>query len=183
MNEPPPTSQSTRTHPFLTTPRLLFRVFEDTDYKALARISASPSVSRYVDDGEPLSAANTRLWIQRSRANVARFGYGTGAVLLRSSGELIGWAGFARGDDASDPDDEELIYGFDEPFWGQGYGTELLAGLIRYGFEQLQLGKLRATVYRANRASVRLLERQGFKCTQRDYESSGIDLYERWRDH
>ncbi|MEM6707879.1 MAG: GNAT family N-acetyltransferase [Pseudomonadota bacterium] len=169
--------QPTAAPHFFSTHRLTVRGFELSDFEDLARINASPTVSRYVDDGKPLSRDDVARWIETSQENLARFGYGTGAVIHRSNGTLIGWAGFARGPDPSDRSDEELIYGLDEPWWGQGLGTELVAGLVRYA-KRLAIAPLRATVYRANHASIRVLERHGFVRAEADYRGDrGIDLY------
>ena len=109
------------------TPRLQFRPFEPEDLDELARINADEETSRYVGDGRPLSREETGRWIENSRANVARHGYATGAVVMRETGSLAGWAGIARPGDGT----EEIIYGLDRPLWGQGLGTELLRGLMR----------------------------------------------------
>ena len=115
-------------------------------------------MSRYVGDGRPISEAATRQWIEQSRANIDRYGYGTGAVVSREHRRLVGWAGIARPDDGP----EELIYGLDVPLWGMGLGTELLAGLLRWAAESLGKDELRATVYPANGASIAMLLKQGF---------------------
>lgn len=140
------------------TQRMVFRTFEPADLDDLARISADPDASRYVGDGRPLSREQTRQWIDNSRRNVERFGYGTGAVAHGEQGVLMGWAGIAR----PEGEPEEIIYGFDRSWWGQGYGTELLDGLCDWAFEHLGLEELRATVHPDNRASIMLLTRRGF---------------------
>jgi RimJ/RimL family protein N-acetyltransferase len=151
---------------------MVFRPFESTDLDDLARISADPDASRYVGDGRPLSRQETRRWIENSRRNVERFGYGTGAVVHDEQGVLMGWAGIAR----PEGEPEEVIYGFDRPWWGQGYGTELLEGLCRWAFDRLGLEELRATVHPDNTASVTLLTRRGFRlvdpCYQGDPDSA-----------
>ena len=122
-------------------------------------------------DGRPLTWEETDLWIENSRRNVERFGYGTGAVLARENGKLIGWAGFARPGDGG----EEIIYGFGQKYWGNGLGTELLAGILRWARDQLQLEEVRATVAPENTASIAMLRRQGFSlvdaCYQGDADS------------
>jgi len=148
------------------TERLRFRTFEPGDLDPLARINADPVTSRYVGDGQPLSCDLTRQWIENSRENVARHGYGTGAVLLRETGELIGWSGIARPEEGG----EEILYGFDRDYWGRGLGTELLGGLLRWARDGLGLTELRATVHRDNRASIAMLERAGFALADDCYE-------------
>ena len=143
---------------FFQTENLVFRRFEWSDVAALVRISADKKVSRYVGDGQPITAVDTGHWIEKSRANIERYGYGTGAVVSRASGDLVGWAGMARPDDGP----EELIYGLDASVWGQGWGTELLEGLLYWARESLAKVELRATVYPANTASIAMLVKQGF---------------------
>ncbi len=159
------------THPVFETPRLVFRPFEPEDLVALAAISADVETSRYVGDGRPLTLKETGQWIENSRRNVERYGYGTGAVLDRENGKLIGWAGFARPGDGS----EEIIYGFGREYWGKGLGTELLTGILRWARDQLQLEEVRATVAPENTASIAMLRRQGFSlvdaCYQGDADS------------
>ena len=145
--------------PVFETPRLCFRRFEPGDLDALARIAADAETSRYVGDGRPLTREETETWIKNSRRNVARFGYGTGAVIERASGLLVGWAGIARPGDGT----EEVIYGFHRDHWGQGVGAELLEGLVRWARDDLHLPELRATVDRRNTASIALLKRRGFR--------------------
>lgn len=150
---------------FLQTRRLLFRKFEPTDVPALAAIVADEAVARHVGDGRPLTWEQSALWVDRSRANVEQYGYGTGAVIELATGRLIGWAGFARPDDGP----EEIVYGLARDAWGQGYGSELLTGLVTWA--EADLGKigLIATVDPRNLASVRMLQAHGFQLIDQAY--------------
>lgn len=143
---------------FFRTARLLVRPFQPSDAADLARLAGDPEVARYVGDGQPLDTAAVALWIARSRGNVRRFGYGTGAVVEQASGRLVGWTGFAR----PDGEPEEVIYGFDKAVWGRGYASETLSGLIRFAFRELRLPELRATVHPDNLASQHVLRKAGF---------------------
>ena len=46
-------------------------------------------------------------------------------------------------------------------YWGQGYATEAVRGLIGYAFEELGLHRLEAGVATGNLASIRVLEKAG----------------------
>lgn len=148
------------------TQRLLYRSFEFDDLDRLAEINADVETSRYVGDGQPLSRELTRQWIENSRENVDRFGYGTGAVIQKGTGELIGWSGIARPEEGG----EEILYGLYRDHWGQGLGTELLRGLLCWAWQTLALGELRATVHRRNDASIRMLENAGFVLADDRYD-------------
>jgi ribosomal-protein-alanine N-acetyltransferase len=157
----------------LGTARLIVKPFVPADAPLLVTLFADPAVHRFVDDGQPLAPDVAALWVERSASNLERFGYGTGAVVERVSGELIGWAGFARPGDGS----EEVIYGLRRASWGRGLGRELLAGLIVFADER-GIVPIRATVDPANSASVHLLRQAGFVLAEPGYGGdAGSDLY------
>ncbi len=95
------------------TPRLTIRPFVPSDAASLVSVFSDPDVARYVGDGEALSREDAELWVTRSGENLKRHGYGTGAVIDRSSGQLIGWAGYARPQDGP----EQIIYGLTAANW------------------------------------------------------------------
>ena len=57
----------------------------------------------------------------------------------------------------------ELGYDLAREHWGNGYMTEAVSEVIRYGFIELGLNRIEATVDTRNTNSYRLLERVGFK--------------------
>lgn len=152
---------------FFETDRLVFRPFQDNDFTALAEINADPAVARFVGDGKPVPAEKIAQWIIKSNENVAHHGFGTGALIEKSTGQLIGWAGFAR------PENEpmEIIYGLAASYWGQGFGTEVVMALVNQGFSTHGLLEIRATVYPQNIGSIRILTKLGFCLRDACYQS------------
>ncbi|WP_114954172.1 GNAT family N-acetyltransferase [Sphingosinicella terrae] len=162
--------------PPIETEQLRIRPFTTADVAKLVALFRDRAVAQYVGDGSALSEADASLWVRRSRANIDRYGYGTGAVVERASGEMVGWAGFARPEDAP----EEIIYGFDRERWGRGYGHEVVAAMLALADGFLRMEEVRATVDSANAVSIRLLTKHGFVLTQRGYRGEpGTDLYVR----
>jgi RimJ/RimL family protein N-acetyltransferase len=47
-------------------------------------------------------------------------------------------------------------------YWGKGYGTEAVKLMRDYAFNKVNLHKLTAHAYVANKASIRVLEKAGF---------------------
>jgi len=157
----------------ILTERLIIRPFEAADVEPLVRLFADPLVHRFVGDGLPLPIDQAELWVERSRENLDRHGYGTGAVVERATGAMIGWAGFARPGDRS----EEIIYGLAQDRWGRGHGREILDALLAVA-EARGIAPVRATVDPANHASIRLLERAGFRLIERAHRGDvDSDLY------
>jgi RimJ/RimL family protein N-acetyltransferase len=77
---------------------------------------------------------------------------------------------------------EELIYGLARPCWNRGLGHELLAALVDFAAER-GIDPLRATVHPDNKASIALLERQGFRRRSRAEAADANDLlFERQAD-
>jgi RimJ/RimL family protein N-acetyltransferase len=57
----------------------------------------------------------------------------------------------------------ELGYMLAPEAWGNGYATDAARRLVRYGFEDLRLHKIKANAYESNPASRRVLEKVGFE--------------------
>lgn len=160
----------------LETLRLFIRPFVADDIPRLVTLFADPRVARFVGDGLPLSHDVASAWVSKSNENLMRFGFGTGAVIIRQTQEMIGWAGVAR----PEGDSEEIIYGLSRAHWNQGYGRELVVALSDFALAR-GINPVRATVDRENGASVRLLAENGFTLAARDYRSeANTDLYERY---
>ncbi|MCU0450101.1 MAG: GNAT family N-acetyltransferase [Bernardetiaceae bacterium] len=57
----------------------------------------------------------------------------------------------------------EVGYWLGQPFWGQGIGTEVLAQLTELCFTHLGLLRTQARVFHYNPASMRVLEKNGYR--------------------
>ena len=79
-------------------------------------------------------------------------------------GEAIGNTGFVRGTDV-ERFNAEVGYWISERYWNQGITSEALADAIQYYFEHTEVIRIFATVYEYNLASMRVLEKVGFKKT------------------
>ena len=56
----------------------------------------------------------------------------------------------------------EIGYWLGEPFWGQGIATEAVRQMIEYTFYYFDIIRLYAEVFETNKASMRVLEKNGF---------------------
>ena len=72
--------------------------------------------------------------------------------------------------------DVRIGYSFAEDVWGQGLATELLAGLIDWARTQPTIHTLTGGVDPNNRASVRVLEKSGFRRVSDDDETAIYQL-------
>jgi len=80
----------------LETPRLLLREFVPEDVDALALVISDPVTMRYYPT--PYDRPAVEQWIQRNRTRYAKDGHGLWAMILKSTGELIGDCGLINQD-------------------------------------------------------------------------------------
>jgi ribosomal-protein-alanine N-acetyltransferase len=57
----------------------------------------------------------------------------------------------------------ELGYRLCLEFWGKGYASEAAAAMLNYGFGDLKLAKIMAFALPQNKASVKILDKLGFR--------------------
>jgi RimJ/RimL family protein N-acetyltransferase len=83
------------------------------------------------------------------------------ALVPRAHGRIIGTAGFFGPPDAAG--EVTIGYGMVEPEWGQGYGTEAVAGLVEVCRAHGGVSVLNADTDLDNFGSQRVLEKNGFE--------------------
>ena len=56
----------------------------------------------------------------------------------------------------------ELGYWVGEEYWGKGLATKAIAQVVQYGFSELTINRIYAGVFEHNKASMKILEKNGF---------------------
>ena len=144
--------------PVLQTQRLSLREFESGDVDALATILSDPETMRYYP--APFERAAVADWIQRNRTRYASDGFGLWAMILNSTGELIGDCGLIR-QSVDGVDEIEIGYHARRDLWGQGYASEAAQACRDHGFANLAVGRLISLIRPENLASRRVAEKNG----------------------
>jgi [ribosomal protein S5]-alanine N-acetyltransferase len=143
-----------------TTPRLNVRRWRRADIDDLFGVYADAQAMRWVGDGRPITPAQCEQWLQVTRANYARRGYGMFALELRDTGLLAGFAGIVH---PGDQLEAEVKYALHRAHWGRGLATEALQGLLAYGRDAHALRRIIATTAPQNHASHRVLVKAGLR--------------------
>lgn len=146
--------------PLLETERLVLRPWLKSDAPALFGLARNPAVGPAAGWPPHESVADSAGVIAAVLSAPETY-----AVVRKSTGRLIGCAGFNAGDAANMPlaDGElELGYWIGEPYWGRGYATEAARAVIERGFSDLGLSGIHAAYFDGNEASRRVLEKLGF---------------------
>lgn len=159
--------------PTLETERLLLRRIVPEDARALFAFRSDPEVQRY--NGGPLAHAEqaAELVALFEAGFQARTRLEWGIVLKGADDRLIGDAGYAHWSQRHRR--AEIGYGLARIHWRQGIAAEAVAAILRFGFEGMDLHRIHACPLVENMASVRLLEKLGFR-------REGIRRDEIWAD-
>ena len=142
----------------LETSRLLLREFVPEDADALARVICDRETMRFYP--APFDRPGADEWIVRNRRRYEEFGLGLWAVVLKSTGEMIGDCGIT----VQEVDGEglhEIGYHVRRDLWGQGLATEAARACRDYGFARLDAPFLISLIRPENVASCRVAERNG----------------------
>ncbi len=149
-----------RVMPVLRTRRLVLRGVAEGDGPALFELFSDDAVTAYYAwdtftdprQGRELAAATVEQYRQRQ---ALRWG-----LLPVGTDRIVGTCGYTRWA----REHRYAVLGFDlaRRYWGQGLMSEAATAVIGYGFEQLDLNRIEATVLAGNLPSIALLTRHGF---------------------
>ena len=148
--------------------RLHFRPLTADDTAGMFELDSDPAVHRYLGGigGQMVSEpAQSTAIIEFIQKQYAETGVGRWAVVLRETGEFMGWAGLklVAGPLNGEHNFYDLGYRFIPRFWSQGYGFEAARAWLDYAFETLRLPRICAYVDWHNMASRRILAKIGMR--------------------
>ena len=102
------------------------------------------------------------------------------ATVFKSDGRYIGRCGlypFRTDSGVLVPNEGAIAFYLDRQYWGRGLATEAGLALLPYGFRELGLTRIHAGVNAENTASLRVMEKLGFRLVR-----SGEGGGSRWHD-
>lgn len=161
------------------TERLIVRRWRAADYAALLEVYGDVEAMRWVGDGTAITAQDCVKWLEVTRINYEKHGYGMFAVERSSQPGVIGFCGIVHPNGQNEP---EVKYAYLRSEWGQGFATEALRGLIRYGADVHGLPRLMATTAPENTASHQVLLKSGMQRGElrKDDDGSLTQLFHWW---
>ncbi len=98
-------------------------------------------------------------FLLRQREENPETAYGSGLVIHRGDGALIGDAGFKG---LPDGGEIEIGYSIVPSYQGHGYATEITKALTSWGLKQPGVERVAADCLKDNAASIKVLEKAGF---------------------
>lgn len=148
----------------LETERLLFRDHQLSDLDAYCEMEADPEVRRYIGGApRPRDAAERKFQGALRRPTADRLAMW--ATVYKPDGLYIGRCGVYPNFEPSGPVPGEGALGFyfARAYWGRGLATEAGRAFVNFGFNELGLSRIVTAVEVGNDASVRVLEKLGFR--------------------
>ena len=145
----------------LETERLLLREFQLEDTDALLKVLGDGLAMRYYPS--PFPRYEVEDWIRRNRARYDDCGFGLWAMLLKTSGELIGDCGFLVRE-VEGAFEYELGWHVRRDLWGNGYATEAARRCIAHAFGKLGAERIVALIRPENISSCRVAEKNQMRC-------------------
>ncbi|GGG96313.1 MULTISPECIES: GNAT family N-acetyltransferase [Pedobacter] len=150
---------------FAETERLILRELLPEDAAGMFEMDGDPEVHLFLGNKPVLSIEQSKADIEFIRKQYIENGIGRWAVMEKSTGNFIGWAGLKL---IKEPINNhhhyyDLGYRFSKRFWGKGYATEAAIAVRDYGFNELKLNEIIGIADTNNLGSIHVLEKVGLK--------------------
>lgn len=146
--------------PVLETERLLLRQLTDSDAALLFMLRSDETVNKYINREPPNDIVSVKAFISKINtaieANESLYWVITVKPDMDLAGTICLW---------NFPDDRktaETGYELMPTYQGRGIMQEALAEVINYAFTNLNMQAINAFTHKENKASAKLLEKQGF---------------------
>ena len=159
--------------------RVLLRAFLNGDEHALLAWANDLGLQKmcYHDLILPKTSEDVYAFM-RAQGGISRGVYQFGVEALEN-GRFLGCAGFTAVDSRNQTGEAALYIG-DEGDRRRGYGTDTLRVLCRFGFDEINLRKIKARILAGNAASRALFEKVGFH--QEGLEEQEVYREGQWQD-
>ncbi len=154
----------------LETERLILRRLRPDDVDAIFAVIGDPVAMQYFP--RTYDRKDAEEWIERNLRRYAEHGHGIYAVVLKTSGDVIGDCGLAI-QQIEDGPELEVGYHLRRDHWGHGYATEAARACIAYAFRELSAEKVVSLIRPENLPSRRVAERNGMQI-DRQVTHSGL---------
>ena len=135
------------------------RGFKKTDATRLAELANNKKVSQNLRDGfpHPYGLKDAEAFINKCLEQKT-----TTIFAIVFKGEYVGNIGLMPAEDVYRKS-AEIGYFIGEPYWNKGITTKAVNLITAYGFSELELLRIHTGIIEYNTASMRVLEKCGFK--------------------
>ncbi|HMS43328.1 MAG TPA: GNAT family N-acetyltransferase [Pyrinomonadaceae bacterium] len=155
----------------METERLFFKLYGTENKADFINLTTDETIMKHVDLGVLTLEKAEELW----KKLIEEF-YTSGkntiyAVFAKDDKRYLGHAAIRPR--PTKTEDWEISYMLRTEEWGKGFATEIAKRLIRFGFEELNLTEVFATIDDANLNSMKVVEKAGMIFLHREFDDDG----------
>jgi ribosomal-protein-alanine N-acetyltransferase len=160
----------------LESERMIFRPHRACDLEAYCALETDANVRRYVG-GAPRTRADAESKFRDRHLKAKSRPLRLMATILKAENRYIGYSGLYRTSELS-LQEAMLAFYFAPSCWGRGLASEAGRTFVAFGFGQLRLQRIAASVEVDNAASIRVLEKLGFSLIRTENAARGFYHFE-----
>ncbi|MFY9662853.1 MAG: GNAT family N-acetyltransferase [Candidatus Cybelea sp.] len=143
----------------ITTERLYQRAWRAEDAGAVFAMYAKPQVMTWIPGGV-WDRDQTERFVARMIELEEQQGFCIYPVLRKEDDRIIGHCGLNHLERSPEI---ELAYLFDEPYWGQGFATEIAGGVLERALQTGDFERIVAVAFPENVRSIAVMKRIGMQ--------------------
>ena len=159
---------------FMETERLILRRYAENDRAEFIALFTDAAVMKHVGDGV-LTVEQAEAFWRKLFEKLYPQGFNIWAAFAKEDSQYVGHAGiYPR---PTRKEDWEFVYFLNRNSWGKGYATEIARRVIEYGFDELNLPVVYATVDDIHSASIRVMEKVGMRLEGFEFDDGQFPVY------
>jgi len=155
----------------IETKRLLLKNYIAEDKKHLIALLTDESVMKHVDSGVFSLEKAEILWTKLLKDFYPQGKDTIWAIFAKDDSRYVGHAAIRPR--PTKTEDWEISYMLKTENWGKGFATEIARRLIEYGFDELNLTQVVATIDDDNFGSIKVVEKAGMSFSYYEYDDDG----------
>lgn len=146
---------------YIETERLILRDMQMEDIEGMFEMDSNPEVQKYLGGVTIRTKEKEAEVIQYVIKQYEERGIGRWSMLLKSTGEFIGWTGLKLNnfEEGNDFEYYDVGYRMIPRYWGKGYATESAIASLDYGFSTMNLALIYGIADTDNKASINVLKK------------------------
>jgi ribosomal-protein-alanine N-acetyltransferase len=141
--------------------RIYLRDITEEDASDMYELDSDPLVHKYLGKNPVTTIEQTMAIIKDIQGQYERNNLGRSAIIEKSSGAFVGWAGLKIEDRVRDFTYYDVGYRLKQKHWYKGLGTEAAQLSLAYGFETRGFDKICGAADVDNLGSNKILSRIG----------------------
>lgn len=145
----------------LETGRIILRKMSMHDTNDLFEYASEPEVAQFVTWEYHKSIADSKKFLKSILQKYKEHKVAPWGIVLKENNKLIGTGGYVWWN--PNHRSAEIGYALSKKYWNKGLMTEAVRGIIRFGFEKMELNRIEARCKPENAASEKVLQKCGMK--------------------